>query len=203
MSATAAARKSVKPKYPKKIMTKIVGTSFDGRQRLLEKAELHDIRVLDLVPDGNNPSHGDPNAIAVEAPVYKNGIKVRSVRLGFISNADRTCIVCGKMVDGQTFTRSKSVKCPECSMVQPCESNETHTCTGCGSIIDVYKNKTATCPTCASEEWARDGLATLLTEAMRAGNIYTCRVQEYTGGDINERTGKKKSLGCNIVIEIL
>ncbi|MHB1455389.1 MAG: hypothetical protein ACYC0V_00580 [Armatimonadota bacterium] len=199
MSATAIK----KTRYPKRVITKIVGASFDGRQRILEKAALHNIKTLELVPDGNNLSHGDRNAIAVEAPVYRHGIKVKSVRLGFISNADRTCVVCGKMVDGQAFSRSKSVRCPSCSLSQLFLDGETHTCTACATVMDIRQNKSFVCPTCGNEEWARAGLATLLTESMRAGNKYTCRVQEYTGGDIDEKTGKKKSLGCNIVIEFL
>ena len=202
MSATGVISKPAKTRYPKRIMTKIVGTSFEGRQRLLEKAELHDIRILDLVPDGGNPAHGDPYAIAVEAPVYRRDIKVNSVRLGFVSNADRMCVICGRMMDGPSFSRSKVVKCPECALSQPfCDTGDTHTCTGCATVMDVRPNKTVACPTCGSEDWARDGLATLITASMRAGNLYSCRVQEYTGGEINERTGKKKSLGCNIIIE--
>ena len=202
MSTTAAAKKPTKPKYPKKIMTKIVGTSFEGRQKILEKAEQHDIKILDLVPDGNNPSHGDPYAIAIEAPVYRRGIKVKSVRLGYVSNSDRMCSVCSRMMDGPAFFRSMTVKCPECGVSQPFgDTSDTHTCTSCATVMDVRPNKTVTCPTCGGEDWARDGLATLITASMRAGNIYSCTVQEYTGGDINPRTGKKKSLGCNIVIE--
>lgn len=193
-----------KPKYPgveKPLVTKIVGTTFEGRQGLLKAAAEHDIRLLKLVRDPDNPY--DPNAVAVEAPVYKDGVEVQSVRLGFISNSDRMCIVCGKMVDGLAFSRTRTVKCPRCGNVSQYTTKGMMTCPSCKDTFDTDAAKTVTCPTCLGDEWVRDGLATLVARAMDEGIEYQCRVLEYTGGETDPKTGKTKTRGCNIQIEQL
>jgi hypothetical protein len=189
-----------KPKYPKKVQTKIVGVNFEGRQALLEKAAQHNIKVLELIPEPTNEY--DADAIQVVAPVFdSDGKRTGGVQLGYISNSDRMCIVCGKMTDGASFSRSKTAKCPHCAYVFPFAKGGQIECPKCKKFLDTDLSKTVTCPTCMGDEWVRDGLATLLCRAMEAGVKYTCIVSEYTGGDVSEKTGKTKCRGCNIKVE--
>jgi len=100
-------------RHPTRIVTKIAGITFEGRQELLAKVAGLGIQYLELVRDGGNPS--DPQAVAVEAPIYdQNGNLIESIRLGYLPNSDRICGDCRKQVDGATFKRSSALKCPVC-----------------------------------------------------------------------------------------
>lgn len=187
---------NTRPKYPKQVNSKIVGTTFEGRQEKLARCQREGVQVLHLRLDYANKF--DPDAVAVEAHLENEVIQ-----LGFLSNSDRACVVCGRMLDGAAFSRSKIVKCPDCGKNFQFTKAGVVECPECNKPFKTEEHKTIPCPTCYGDEWIRDGLASVVSRAMRNGVEYMVRVQEYTGGDINEKTGKTKTRGCNIKLEQL
>lgn len=93
-----------------KVFTKIVGTTFDGRQALVAQARYSKIKVLRLVRDYENKY--DPNAIAVYADMLDGTGQPEPVQLGYISNAVYVCNACGFLMDGRGRGAPKA--CAEC-----------------------------------------------------------------------------------------
>ena len=98
--------------WPGKVNTKIVGTTFEGRQELLAQCRRQGVRELRLVPDPMN--RYDPCAVGIEAEIRDSDGNLKTVRLGFLSNSDRVCSDCGKVVGGALFERSRTISCPNC-----------------------------------------------------------------------------------------
>lgn len=189
-----------KPRFPSKVNTKIVGTTFEGRQEKLKLCEQQGIQVLSLRRDYTNQY--DPEAVAVEAKVKSNNEEEETIQLGYLSNSDRMCIVCCRMMDGAQFSRSRTVKCPQCSEHFIYSKAGDVACPKCGTHFKTENAKVVTCPTCYGDDWVRDGLASVISKAMQAGIQYSVRVTAYTGGDLDSK-GKQKTRGCNILIEQL
>lgn len=193
--------------FPKKINTKIVGTTFEGRQLFLAECRKQGIRKLNLIPDPLNKY--DSYAVAVEAQIRRPSGTTKTVRLGYISNSDRVCSDCGTMVGGSAFERSKTIQCPGCGyafgfddnvIISGPDGDAAIICPQCGNDVELHANKLVVCPKCGGTDFGRAGLATRLFRAIAAGISYTVRVEDYTGGDVGPG-GKVKTLGCNIRIE--
>lgn len=130
------------------------------------------------------------------------------LRLGYLSNSERTCMgslqdgsPCGYIVDGGTWSRSRTYICDKCNTIQNVrDPGDTFMCENCGKQCGKSECRTVVCIRCHSAIWARTGLAVKFATAMANGIQYVARVQEYTGGDLDSN-GKPKTLGCNVVIE--
>lgn len=193
--------------WPLKVRTKIVGTSFEGRQDLLAECRRQGVRQLKLVPDPMNKY--DPCAVGIEAEILDVEGKPKNIRLGFLSNSDRVCSDCGQVVGGAYFEKSRTISCPSCCkgfgfedrvITQGADGDPVIECPRCGNDVELHANKLVVCPSCKGTDFGRAGLATRFFRALAAGIKYEVRVIDYTGGDIGSN-GKKKSLGCNIRIE--
>lgn len=146
------------------------------------------------------------SACASENVVCNEQDKV--LRLGYLSNSERTCMgslqdgtPCGYVVDGGTWSRSRTYICDKCNTVQNVrESGEAFTCSSCGQECGKSECRTVICVKCGNANWARTGLAVQFATAMANGLKYVARVQEYTGGDL-DANGRPKTLGCNIIVE--
>lgn len=193
--------------WPLKVNTKIVGTTFEGRQELLAECRRQGVKQLKLVPDPMNKY--DPCAVGVETEIQDNDGRPKTIRLGFLSNSDRVCSDCGKVVGGALFEKSKTVQCPSCCkgfgyddrvIYQGTDGETAIECPRCGNDVDLHANKLVVCPSCGGTDFGRAGLATRFFRALAAGVQYRVCVADYTGGDIGP-DGKRKSLGCNIRIE--
>jgi len=194
-----------------KTVTKIVGTSFNNRQALLEKVKVEDIKTAFLELDPANPY--DPDAVIVVTRLRDGS----EVILGHIQNGDRLCLgvtngkECGAIIDGATVSHSRTVRCPRCSKMFFADRTNTVlvpddpdrkkivTCS-CGTrfafgLHNIYVHS------CGCSEQARVGLASRIAESMRSGIVYTVQILEVTGGEVED--GKQHSLGCNIRIEAL
>lgn len=188
--------------YPRRVHTKIVGTTFEGRQDLLAECKLQGVTELRLVPDPHN--RFDCNAIAIEANITDRNDSTQTVRLGYLSNSDRVCSDCGQLVGAGLFDRSRTLRCGECDhvfgysdpVVGRRNSGETFvSCPKCGDTVDMELAKLVICPGCGGSDFGRGGLATRFSRALAAGVQYRVRVMEYTGRE------NGKSLGCNIAIQ--
>jgi len=193
--------------WPKRVNTKIVGTTFEGRQELLAECRKQDIRELELVRDPMN--RYDPNAIGVEARITDESGNPMTIRLGFLSNSDRVCSDCGRLVGGALFEKSRRLRCPDCDFEfgydDPVVSRGPDgvammLCPQCGEDVELGLAKIVSCPGCSGTDFGRGGLATRLSRALAAGVRYRARVEDFTGGEIGS-DGKVKSLGCNIRID--
>jgi len=193
--------------WPKRVNTKIVGTTFEGRQQLLSECRKQGVRELKLVPDPMNKF--DPCAVGVEAQIFDTDGNPRTIRLGFLSNSDRVCSDCGTMVGGSLFERSKTIQCPSCGcafgfddkvLISNSDGELALECPRCSDEVELHANKLAICPRCGGIDFGRAGLATRIFRAIAAGVEYQVRIEDYTGGELR-RDGERKSLGCNIRIE--
>ena len=193
--------------WPKRCHTKIVGTTFEGRQELLARCRDQGVRDLELVPDPLN--RYDPYAVAIEARINDESGNPTNIRLGFLSNSDRICSDCGTLVGGPMFERSRRLRCNDCGrefgyddqvVTQDGNGVPIIECPGCHSSVDLGLSKVVVCPNCEGNDFGRGGLATRFSRALAAGVRYSVRVMEYTGGDIAP-SGRQKSLGCNIRIQ--
>lgn len=188
-------------RIPTTINTKIVGTTFEGRQAKLARCQELGIQTLYLRRDYANPY--DPEAVAVEAHLVDSAGNISEVvQLGYLSNSDRMCLVCGKMMDGLAFSKTKTVKCPECNKLSLSDGSGSSTCPECSTVFKTENAKTIVCPTCYSTDWVRDGLASVVSRVISSGVNYRVRVLDYTGGTVDDK-GKTKSRGCNIRLEQL
>lgn len=188
--------------WPRRVHSKIVGTTFEGRQEILARCKQLGIQRLELIREPEN--RYDTHAVAVEAQVGRHHLK-----LGYLTNSDRLCCDCGNLVGGSLFDRSRTLRCGECGhcfgysdpvITRRGNGESMIECPSCGSSVDLWSAKVVPCPNCGGIEYGRGGLATRLSRAMAAGFNYEVRVMEYTGGDLGP-DGKSKSLGCNIRIE--
>lgn len=193
--------------WPAKVRTKIVGTTFEGRQELLAQCRRQNIRKLKLVPDPMNKY--DPCAVAVEADILDERETPKTIRLGYLSNSDRVCSDCGKVVGGMMFEHSQTIQCPHCCKTfgmddrvisQGPDGTTVLECPRCGTDIDFHACKMVICPNCKGADFGRSGLATRFFRALAAGVTYEVFVADYTGGETGS-DGRRKSLGCNIRIE--
>lgn len=192
--------------WPKKVRTKIVGTTFENRQDVLAKCREQNIRQLRLVPEPTNKY--DPFAVAVVADIRDSNSKSETLQLGYLSNCDRVCSDCGQVVGGSYFENSKTLQCPMCCKVfgtgdtvitQGADGEPVIECPRCGFEVDLDAHKLVICPRCKGADFGRAGLATRFFRAIAAGQNYEVIVTDYTGGDIGPG-GRKKTLGCNIII---
>lgn len=193
--------------FPKRFNTKVVGTTFEGRQQLLAECRRQDIRDLELVPDPTN--RYDSHAVAVEARMVSDSGRAVTVRLGFLSNSDRVCSDCGKLVGAALFEKSRQLRCPECDfefgyddpvVTRGPSGISQMLCPRCGEDVELGLAKVVSCPGCGGTDFGRGGLATRLSRALAAGIHYRAWVEDYTGGD-STSDGRQRSLGCNIRIE--
>lgn len=193
---------TIQDTWPRRVHSKIVGTTFDGRQEILAECRRLGVQRLELVREPDN--RYDNHAVAVEAQVGRNRL-----RLGYLSNSDRLCHDCGNLVGGSLFDRSRTLRCQECGhvfgytdpVVGRRDNGETFVeCPKCSESVDFWNAKVVACPDCGGIEYGRGGLATRFSRALAAGIHYDVRVMEYTGGDAGS-DGKLKSMGCNIVIQ--
>lgn len=204
----ATKTQAVTKKYPDNVNTKIVGVTHEGRQELLSRCQQLNIKTLEVVRDPLN--RYDPDAVALEAVVIMGGRELERMRLGFVSNSERSCMTCGKLVDGGSFLRSRTVKCPACGHLFQFTKAGTVTCQNeltdrsgakyvCGRVFETDMCKTVVCPTCFGDTFTRSGVASQIAEAMDAGVRYYCEIQDFTGGEPDEK-GKMKTRGCNVRI---
>lgn len=193
--------------WPGTVRTKIVGTTFEGRQDILAECRHQGIERLELIPEPRN--RYDPCAIAVCARLRHGNTGTRLVQLGYLSNSERVCSDCGNLVGGSLFERSRKLRCPECSaffgyddpvVVAGSDGASCMECPACGCSSDLSLAKVVICPRCGGIDFGRGGLATRMSRALAAGIVYTVRALDYTGGDSGP-DGKQKSMGCNIVVE--
>lgn len=193
MSQTMAATSA----WPRRVHTKIVGTTFEGRQDLLAECKRLGITGLRLVPDPAN--RYDPYAVGVEAEVNNGNGNKTIMRLGFLSNSDHVCSDCGGIVGNAMFQNSKIVRCGECETMFNIGAipGERTICPACGYSFETAICKVVTCPRCGGTDFGRGGLATRIFRAMTAGMNYRATVMEYTGGS------QGKSIGCNILLEAI
>jgi hypothetical protein len=152
-------------KYPDKVFSKIVGTTFDNRQEKIVRAKEAGAAMLHLEREPENAY--DPDAIGVWVELYSKEGGYETIQLGYISNSEYACADCGYIMPGRG------------------------------------KGAPSACSECDGTEFDRIGLATQLAQAMDSGISYTCKVLEYTGGDMKEDGTEKKNRGVNIFIEML
>lgn len=193
--------------WPRKCHTKIVGTTFEGRQEILATCRDQGVTELELVRDPLN--RYDPHAVAIMANIRDVQGQAKSVQLGFLSNGDRICYDCGAVVGALLFKQSRRLRCPECSVEfgydDPVVSRGPNgtavmLCPGCGEDVELDLAKVVVCPSCSGTDYGRGGLATRFSRTLAAGIRYRVQVMEYTGGEIG-RDGRARSMGCNIRIE--
>jgi predicted metal-binding protein len=191
--------------------TKLVGTSFSGRQELLARAKAE--KLLTLILEREPTNLFDTDAITATV-TFRDGTKAI---LGHIQNGDRKCLGllpngkdCGAIIEGGVVNRSMTVQCPGCSFLFSADRNTQDTVK---EGLDVVKY--TTCPKCSTRfrhnqhniyvckcgcyQQQRIGLASELCRDMEQGIAYKARILEVTGGDTVN--GKKRSFGCNIWIE--
>jgi hypothetical protein len=195
-----------------KTVTKIVGTTFNNRQSLLARVRDEDKKTAFLELDPANPY--DPDAVIVVTQLRDGS----EVILGHIQNGDRLCLgvlpngkACEAIIDGGVISKSRTVKCPNCSKMFFADKTNTVlvpddpdrkkivSCS-CGTrfafgLHNIYVHN------CGCSEFARVGLASRIAECMRSGIVYTVQILEVTGGEVED--GKQRSLGCNIRLEAL
>lgn len=193
---------------PKKLYTKVVGTTFENRQKLLDAAKSQNIVYLELEAETTNPY--DQFAVAIYAQLYANGGFHRS-KLGFLSNQERVCFNCGLVVGNGLFQESNKVSCPNCcntfdfspgDVIHEEDSMRVVQCKSCNFLFDVNAAKVISCPNCQGEDFGRAGLATVISRALQSNAKYTVIVTEFTGGDTDSK-GNPKSLGCNIQLYLI
>jgi Zn-finger nucleic acid-binding protein len=193
MTATSA--------FPRRVHTKIVGITFEGRQEILAECKRQDVSVLHLVPDPTN--RYDSLAVGIEADIIDGSGAATTVRLGYVSNSDHVCSDCGAIVGNSMFQNSKTARCPECETLYNLGANiPEHTiCPACNTTVETAISKVVICPRCGGVDFGRGGLATRILRAITAGVTYRATVMEYTGGEPGPG-GKIKTMGCNILLEI-
>lgn len=164
--------------WPKTIRTKIVGTTFEGRQDILAECRRQGVEALSLVPEPT--SRYDPHAIAVEAQITSDSGRVKTARLGFLSNSDRICSDCGMVVGGALFEKSRRLRCPECGQEFGYDSPVVTAgrdrvpvieCPGCGSSVELGLAKVVHCPSCGGTTSAEEGFRHA-TVSMEAGRLW-------------------------------
>lgn len=193
--------------------TKLVGTTFQGRQELLRRLKEEQLQTATLEREPTNPY--DPDAILVTV-VFRDGTKAA---VGHIQNSDRKCLgtlangkECGAIIEGGAVNKSRTVKCPGCStmpftadkdnttvVLEGTDKVKYTTCPNCGTTFK-FNMHNVYVHSCGCSEQARVGLASTICRAMEAGRAFTVRILEVTGGDIGE-DGKQRSFGCNIFVE--
>ena len=188
--------------WPRRLHTKIVGTTFEGRQSLLTECKRQGIADIRLVRDPSN--RYDPFAIAVEADLNQEDGGIKSVQLGFLSNSEHFCADCGAIVGNALFHNSRKIRCRECGMVFKLGQDNSHTACpnpSCRTAVEVASSKVVICPRCGGVDFGRGGLATRISRAMASGVEYRASVTEYTGGDGYAGGQQQRSMGCNVLIE--
>lgn len=192
---------TIQDAHPKKVHTKIVGVTFEGRQEVLRECQRLGVQRLELVLEPDNQY--DENAVAVEARVGAKRLK-----LGYVTNSDRLCFDCGNLVGGSLFQRSRTFFCEACDSVfgfdDPAVSvgsdgESVIECPKCSAPVDFSNSRVVRCPSCGGTDFGRGGLATRLSRAIASGVVYDARVMEFTGGEAGP-DGRTKSIGCNILI---
>lgn len=192
--------------WPHKVRTKIVGTTFEGRQDILDQCRRQNVKNLRLLPEPMNKY--DPYAVAVVAEIRDADGSQKTVQLGYLSNSERVCSDCGQIVGGSYFEKSKTIQCPRCCkgfgyddrvIISGPDGEPAIECPRCGSDVELHANKLVVCPSCRGTDFGRAGLATRFARALAAGVQYEVIVTDYTGGELGPG-GKIKTLGSNIII---
>ena len=98
--------------FPKRINTKIVGATFEGRQKWLYLCKVQGVREVKLIAEPDNPY--DSNAIAVTANLNIGGV-FHEGKLGYISNSERACLNCGNVLGNKYFSDDETPACPNCN----------------------------------------------------------------------------------------
>lgn len=79
---------------PGNFHTKLVGTTFEGRQEAIARCRNMRVKNIKLTREPFN--RWDDNAIAVEATFRNEQGDLETIQLGYIANAESACRSCGK-----------------------------------------------------------------------------------------------------------
>lgn len=93
-------------KIPTKFFTKVVGTTFEGRQAYIKLAKEAGVTQVNLRREPTNPYDGFAIAADVILPTGEE------LQLGYISNKERECNKCGKITPAPRPNREPV--CPIC-----------------------------------------------------------------------------------------
>jgi hypothetical protein len=196
----------------RKTISKLVGTSFGGRQALLARVKQENLEDIILTREPSNQY--DPEAIQASVTFRDGSTEV----IGHIQNSDRLCLgtlkngqACGAVIEGSIVSKSRNVACPGCGLLFLADKFNTvikmegqdkvkwTKCSACHTQFRFNKHNVYI-HSCGCYQQVRCGLASALCRGVEEGIVYTARILEITGGDVGE-DGKLHSYGCNIRIE--